>query len=202
MTFSFSDLRDYRNWYWVVGSSNSEVYSSATNTYVSIADATYVAWLANGNSPSRIFNEVELWGALAVNAPGLLADWLFDGATFVQPSPGLYTKKQLAAYAASVRYNKEVGGTVISGVPYLTDRETQAKLTSAALMMQVNPAATIQWKGADGSFVTLDAAGMLSLASAVGAFVQTCFGTEATVLAAIEADTITSLADIDAAFAA
>ena len=43
-------MRKYNpnNHYWVVAGSASEVYSSAVNDYVPIADATYVAWLDNG----------------------------------------------------------------------------------------------------------------------------------------------------------
>ncbi len=126
--------------------------------------------------------------------------WTYDGTTFAAPVV-ISSKADLLAYAAAVRYAKEVGGTTVNGHAYLSDRETQAKLTAAVLLCQVNPSATIMWKLADGSFIDLDAAGMTAVASAVGAFVQACFATEASVSAAIAAGTTTTLAQVDAAFA-
>ena len=60
-------MRKYNpnNHYWVVAGSASEVYSSAVNDYVPIADATYVAWLAKGNIATRIASEAELGDVLA-----------------------------------------------------------------------------------------------------------------------------------------
>lgn len=42
------------NWYWIVAGSTTQVYSSAVDNYVPSADATYQAWLAAGNAPSKI----------------------------------------------------------------------------------------------------------------------------------------------------
>ena len=42
------------NHYWIVGGSTTQVYSSASASYVAVADATYVAWLAAGNLPTKI----------------------------------------------------------------------------------------------------------------------------------------------------
>jgi hypothetical protein len=42
------------HWYWAVGGSTTQVYSSASSSYVPIADATYAAWLVAGNTPTRI----------------------------------------------------------------------------------------------------------------------------------------------------
>jgi hypothetical protein len=56
---------DPKNWYWVVGGSTTQVYSSAIGDYVPVADATYVAWLANGNVPTKISTEAGLGAVLA-----------------------------------------------------------------------------------------------------------------------------------------
>lgn len=186
-----------RDWYWAVAGDTTEVYSSARNLYVAVADPAYLDWLANNVRPTPIDAESSIWYYLQDWRPS----WLFDGATFAQPAADSYTKAQLSAYAAAKRYDKEVGGTTVNGHAYLSDRETQAKLTAAVLLCQVNPSATIKWKLADGSFIDLDAAGMTAVASAVGAFVQACFATEASVTAAIAAGTTTTLAQVDAAFA-
>lgn len=51
---------DPRNWYWIVAGDETKVYSSAVGDYVPAADATYQAWLAAGNAPTRIASEDEL----------------------------------------------------------------------------------------------------------------------------------------------
>jgi hypothetical protein len=48
------------NCYWVVAGSTTQVWSSSTFTYVPLTDATYVAWLAEGNLPSKIGSILEL----------------------------------------------------------------------------------------------------------------------------------------------
>ena len=53
------------NHYWVVAGSATEVYSSAVNDYVPVADAGYVAWLAKDNVATRIASEAELGEVLA-----------------------------------------------------------------------------------------------------------------------------------------
>lgn len=48
------------NWYWIVAGNSQQVWSSASQNYVSVTDATYVAWLADGGVPTNIgaFNDV------------------------------------------------------------------------------------------------------------------------------------------------
>lgn len=104
----------------------------------------------------------------------------------------------LAAYAAEKRYAVETGGLNVGGVSIPTDRDTQAKLTSAFLLAQADPAASFQWKTSAG-FVTLTAATVGQIAVAIGQFVQAAYAAEAQVLAAIAAGTITTTAQIDAA---
>jgi hypothetical protein len=52
------------NWYWSVGGSTTQVWSSARCEYVALADATYVAWLAAGNSPTKIADIPSLIGVM------------------------------------------------------------------------------------------------------------------------------------------
>lgn len=42
------------NWYWLVAGSTTQVYSSASNTYVSVSDTTYEAWVASGGVATKI----------------------------------------------------------------------------------------------------------------------------------------------------
>jgi hypothetical protein len=170
---------DKTNWYWCVGGDQTKFWSSAKPGYVTPTDPGYVAFLANGGTASPIASLAELQEAFANQFPA----------------------GSLQTYAAAKRYAKEVGGTTISGVAYPTDRATQAKLTSAALMAQINSTVTFNWKTADGSFVSLNAQGLLAVATAIGTFVQGCFSVESTVLGGINGGTITTLAQVDAAFA-
>lgn len=191
-------MPNFKNWYWIV-SSTERVYSSASNTYVLPTDAAYTAWEAEGNRVNTILSEAELWDVVRV--PLALPSWLFNGTTFVQPASGTYTQAQLADYAASVRYDKETGGTTVSGTPIPTDRTTQSLLTGAYSYVQATPSATVQWKLADGTFVNLTAAQITEIAVDVAGWVQQCFAKEAAAVASINAGTITTLAAVDAALA-
>lgn len=53
------------NWYWIVAGSTTQVYSSAAVAYVPVTDPTYLAWLANGNKPTSIAVEQDLWDVLS-----------------------------------------------------------------------------------------------------------------------------------------
>jgi hypothetical protein len=58
---------------------------------------------------------------------------------------------------------------------------------------------SVSFKAVSG-WVVLDAETMISVATSVGAHVQSCFAIEASVAVAIAAETITTTAEIDAAF--
>lgn len=124
--------------------------------------------------------------------------WLAGGGVpLAAPEP------PLTSYAATVRWQREVGGTTWNGRPVDTDRESgQPKLLaefvaiSAGLRTDPSP-----WKFANGEFVSLSNADMGALCLAVRNFIAAQFAIEATVLAAIEAGTVTTTAEIDTAFA-
>lgn len=189
------------DWYWSVGDHpNSGVFSSAKMLYVPIDNPDYILWLAANAQASTIANEAELWEVLQ-HSPTPPAAWLFDGDTFSQPSAGLYTKVQLLAYTANARYLKTIGGVVVNGLQVATDDGTQAKLIGAFNLVTANPNITINWKLPSG-FITLNAAQITAIANAVGLFVQACFAAENVLDDQIKTDTVTTLAQIDAAFAA
>lgn len=106
----------------------------------------------------------------------------------------------LKAHAAARRYAREVGGIVVGGVSIDTSRESQAKIAGAHAYVQASPAATVDFKATSG-WVTLTAATVTAIALAVAAHVQACFAAEKTVDAAIDAGTITTTAEVDAAMA-
>ncbi len=63
-------------------------------------------------------------------------------------------------------------------------------------------AAQKRWEREVGEFVPLDAHAVIAISDAVLAHVSNCFATEAQVLADIEAGAVTTVEQIDAAFAA
>jgi hypothetical protein len=190
--FSFQPER----WYWKVGDSGS-IYSSASNSYVTADDTTYVAWVALGLVAPAVASEADIWKYVQPFQP----DWMFNGTTFSQPTPTTYSKAQLKAYSASVRYKKETGGTTVNGTIVATDRESQSMLNGAFNMAMKDSTFTTQWKGADGTFTQLNASAINALASGVGAHVSVCFAKEAEVAAAIDGGTVISLPVIAQAFA-
>ncbi|WP_235923372.1 DUF4376 domain-containing protein [Brucella tritici] len=107
----------------------------------------------------------------------------------------------LVAYAANKRWLKETGGIEINGLTVATDDRSKTMISGARVAAQNDPNFTTQWKGADGSFVTIDAAAVIGISDAMLAHVSNCFATEAQVLADIEAGTISTTEQIDAAFA-
>lgn len=188
--------------YWNVGESSTVVYSGASNSYVSQQDPAYVAWLAAGHLPSRILNEAELWAVLTAVRPDALPSWLFDGTTFVPPSATTYSTAQLVAYAASKRYDTENGGLTFSGIPVATDDRSKQMIMGARIAASSDPNFTTQWVGADGNVYVLNATQLIAISNAVLAHVSTCFSVYATVKSNIVGATVTTLAQIDAAFAA
>lgn len=118
-----------------------------------------------------------------------------DGTFGKEPKPLEAIKALKAAEVAASRYNLEVGGITVGAVKVATDRQTQAMLSGALMVVTRNPAATIDWKG-DNGFVTLDAATVGALADAVGNHVQACFTAERAKVEALDA-----LQDFDAVMA-
>jgi hypothetical protein len=56
---------DPKDWYWIVGGNEAQIFSSATGNYVPANDAAFLAWKADGTMPTRIASEVELGEVLA-----------------------------------------------------------------------------------------------------------------------------------------
>lgn len=121
------------------------------------------------------------------------------------PAP---TPAQLASYAASRRWQKEVGGVSvdfggsIGNKPVMTDDRSKLMIVGAATSAAQNTSYTTNWKFADGTFATIGATEISAMASAVAAHVASCFATEQTVDAQVAANppTITTTAQVDAAF--
>jgi hypothetical protein len=102
------------------------------------------------------------------------------------------------AELAALRWQKETGGTTFNGMPVATDVLSQTKYIGAVVGAQIDPNAVINWKMADGTFVTLNAQAITAVAMAVWTHVQACFDNEAVLKAQIEAaSTAEEIAAVD-----
>ncbi|CAL8972927.1 hypothetical protein RHODGE_RHODGE_01042 [Rhodoplanes serenus] len=170
--------------YWIVAGDETRVWSSARGDYVPTNDAPYTAWREAGGVATRISTEQDLTDVLALY--GLRGPHV-----------------DLAAYAADARWRRETGGTTWRGWPIHTDATSQTKYLAElqAISLGVRDDGD-GWKFADGAFRAVSNADFSALATAARAHVRACFAAEAAVLAGIAAGTITTPAEIDAAFAA
>lgn len=107
-------------------------------------------------------------------------------------------RQHLIDYAGNKRWLVETGGIIVGEAMIDTSRASQAMITGAYSYSQAHPAELIQFKAVSG-WVQIDAGTVSAIATAVGSHVQACFAVEAAVSAAIEAGTIASIEDIDAA---
>ena len=89
-------------------------------------------------------------------------------------------KADKLARLATRRWEVETGGVMFEAKRFATDAVAQTKYVGALLAFQSDPAAAVQWKTADGSFVRLEQSQILALVTAVRQHVQRCFDLEAT----------------------
>lgn len=106
----------------------------------------------------------------------------------------------LAAYASQVRFARETAGIEVGGERIDTSRESQSLITGAHALALAEPDEPIDFKSSSG-WIVIDSAAMILIALAVARHVRACFRAERAVAAAIAAGTITTRAEIDAAFA-
>jgi hypothetical protein len=89
-----------------------------------------------------------------------------------------------------------------SGMPIATDDRAQAKINGAVLAATADPNFTTQWHAADGSYWALDAAAITAMSNELQTHINNCFTTSSQTMAGIADGSITTLAQIDSAFAA
>jgi hypothetical protein len=187
--------------YWIIGDGSGGIYQSSTNTMVPADDTNYTAWTDAGGMVSPIGTEAEL--AVVLRQRGVpIPGWLLSLDNFIQPAPDTYDKPQLKGYSGWARYNKQVGGVVVNGIPFPTDTLTLSALNSAMLYTSDKQVNTFSWKLPDGTFITLDTNGIKNLQSTIAAFGQSCYVCEDNLVDSIDAGTVTDLSAIDDAYAA
>lgn len=111
-------------------------------------------------------------GAVEVPSAPQDARLMWTGSAWGHATLDAAKASKLAALAAYC-YAREIAGAG----EIRTDRESQAKVTGAALAATLDPAYTVDWKGETG-WVTLNATQLLAAAQAVRAHVQACYSNE------------------------
>jgi Domain of unknown function (DUF4376) len=169
------------NWYWIVGGDEANVWSSAKAASVPIGDPDYQTWQQAGYYATNIASMDELEAVFAEH----------------------YQPGMLKTYNAFKRWQKEQAGiTLESGMPIKTDDRAQAKITGVFVAAQELPTMTTPWSAADGTVHQLDATDIVAMNNELLTHINNCFSISADVLAQIDAGTITTREEIDAAFAA
>ncbi|UEM11979.1 DUF4376 domain-containing protein [Bradyrhizobium barranii subsp. barranii] len=171
---------DIRDWYWFIGTDQSNVWSSLKAASVPISDEGYQAFVAGGNNAAPI-EFADLRSMFAEHYPGGMLD----------------------TYTASKRWLKEQAGiTLESDMPIKTDDRAQAKISGAYFAAQASSAVITPWHAADGAVYQLSATDIEQMNVELLTHINACFSVSADVLSGIEAGTITTREQIDAAFSA
>ena len=167
-----------------------------------IANVCPIDGVSIGNESNRASWRIDFKAAATAEQRAAAATVLasFDAEAPPEPDPQAPVL-DLKAYAAAKRYVIESGGIVFNAKAIATDRDSQARICATVSYLEQNPSLGVEWKTADGGFLTLNRVAMLALADAVGSRVQACRAKEAEVAAAIDGLTITTTAEIDVAFA-
>ncbi|MBA1212954.1 DUF4376 domain-containing protein [Pseudomonas oryzihabitans] len=92
---------------------------------------------------------------------------------------------------AARRYQAQVAGTTLEGMPVDTSTDSQALITGAALAAVLDSSYVCRWKMADGTRVELDAKMIIAVASAVRNHIQACYDREDALLTAVADGTFT-----------
>ena len=105
-----SNTYNVQNWYWNVGASTTQVYSSAARNYVPVTDATYITWAAQGNTAIPVAAESDLIALFAAQYP---AGW--------PPTPAQVAREAAAAAMVAGIQISSVSTPAINSTYALTD---------------------------------------------------------------------------------
>ena len=177
-------MYNVHNWYWVAD--DGRVFESVTQAVISNSDPDFIDWVNGGNTAT-------IW-------PRDDAGEQTDAALqWVLEPNNLFVN--LYYYTLNKRWRTEQGGiTLASGMPIKTDDRAQAKITGVYIATKEQPAVVTPWQAADGTVWELDAAAMHELHVALLTHINNCFAVSADVLAEIEAGSVTTREQVDAAF--
>lgn len=189
------------------------VQENPTDTFVEImqgASFSDASGVQHGWDVTQLWTDEELAaiGVYRVEPAAITDGRVPTGYTFARDGNGTLAqvisygdlKTDLKAYAAQKRWQKEVGGITVGGIPIATDDRSKMLIGFARVKADKDPSFTTKFKNADGVFSPIDAATIIVISDAVVAHVDACFEIEEEVVAGIESDAIAGAAQIDAAF--
>ncbi|MCA1298045.1 DUF4376 domain-containing protein [Stappia indica] len=140
--------------------------------------------------------------SVGVPGPPEHGDMVWNGSAWEWPAP---TVADLHAHLSHIRQMHEaVGVTVTVGSDAMeieTDLASQAKILGARVAADNDPGFATTWSAKNGYF-SLDAAGIVAVSDAVLTHVNTSFAAKKSVADQIEAGTLTTPPEVEAAFTA
>lgn len=111
------------------------------------------------------------------------------------------TIEQLLKYSGDKRWDKENGGFEIGGMHIATDDRSKTMITGARIASDANSEFSTPWKTPDGSFTRITAPVIIMISNAMLDHVDACFNKEEEVAQLINTDVITTIEQIDTAWA-
>lgn len=135
-------------------------------------------------APLRYWQEQE--AAVVVPSVGATGSVTPPG---VEPTTLGSAKQAKKAEIAAWRYVQETKGVVLNGSTIKTDRESQATISGAYSSLKDGLITSVDWKTAEGAFVTLGVAEIAAIAQAVAQHVQGSFTAEKALVQQVDAAT-------------
>lgn len=176
---------DLFRWYWLAD--DGRVFSSERGIVVDDTDALYLAFVGAGNVASTwprdangLQTELSLQAALAPYGIGI----------------------SLLGYLDQALFNRRAAGFMHEGSFVDTRPQPAEILIQARLAVMIDPLWTTPFVTAEGTVVTIGEADILEYSTALLTFWRDCLVVYADTKLGIANDTITTKAQIDAAFAA
>lgn len=122
-----------------------------------------------------------------------VAGWekLAEAPVIPDPEPVPEPAPDWIALIAARRYEAEVSGITLGGIPVATDDRSKLLINGAALRATRETGYTLRWKTYEG-FIDLSAEQVLAMADAVADHVQACFDREAELQSAVADGSITA----------
>lgn len=181
--------------------------------YLRIADGVAVeSWDApNGATPTDCFAPA-VAASFVLASGGAVPGWVYANGVWAAPAVATPTQAELVAYASAKQEAICDGGIAVNvgsaSTPVeanvASDVKGRGLVTGCVQLIGVasqagQPAPTFPWINNDGTQLSLTAPQMMTIALALGNFVQATYGALGTVLAAIAAGSMASTSQIDAA---
>lgn len=117
-----------KDWYWIVGGSTTQVFSTFAKAYVPVSNARFVAWVTDRHRPTKIPTEAELFAVLAEQAPECLPDNAAGIRARQDNLIGKLTTEKVGIVLATVLFNHEKRLLVLEKKPTVTKAQFIAAL--------------------------------------------------------------------------